>query len=214
MADPTYKSVADQLSDNSALVRKHGTALLAIADYSAPVPTAFFDSTTGQPLLLPSGYKNMGYVSTKGFTAKKDTKSDDTTMLQDLDPVRSDLSSSTRTLAVEFGEMSSWVKSLMAGLPVSAWPATNGGKWSVDDKGTQESPYYRLLLLTQDGTGDQAFYRVEFAYRAKITDIGDRTLNRSDAEIEAPTFTCYKDPAASGAAYHMESSPAVPAVAA
>ena len=210
----TYASVANQLADNSALVRKHGTALLAIADYSAPVPTAFFDSATGQPLLLPAGYKNMGYVSTKGFTAKKDTKSDDTTMLQDLDPVRSDLSSSTRTLAVGFGEMSAWVKNLMAGLPVSAWPAANSGKWSVDDKGTQESPYYRLLLLTQDGAGAQAFYRVEFAYRAKITDIGDRTLNRSDAEIEEPTFTCYKDPAASGASYHMESSPAVPPVGA
>lgn len=209
MVDPTYASVANQLADNSTYVRKHGTAILALADYSTPMPAAFFDATTGLPIKLPDGFKNMGYVSTKGFTAKKDSKSDDTTMLQDLDPVRSDLSSSSRTLAVEFGEMSAWVKSLMAGLPVSAWPAQNGAKWSIDEKGASESPYYRLLLLSQDGVGDQATYRAEAAYRVKITDFGDRTLNRGDAETENPTFTVYKDPARNGASYHMESSPAV-----
>ena len=209
MVDPTYASVADQLADNSTYVRKHGTAILAVADYSTAMPDTFFDATTGLPIKLPDGYKNMGYVSTKGFTVKKDSKSDDTTMLQDLDPVRSDLSSSGRTLAVEFGEMSAWVKSLMAGLPVSSWPAQNGAKWSVSEKGAKESPYYRLLLITQDGVGPQAVYRVEAAYRAKITDFVDRTLNRNDAETENPTFSCFKDPNHSGDSYHMESSPAV-----
>ncbi|MFT8650539.1 MAG: hypothetical protein ABF792_08855 [Bifidobacterium psychraerophilum] len=211
MPDATYASVSDQLKDDSTLVRKHGTAILAIADYSAEAPTSFFDTATGLPLLLPDGYKNMGYVSTKGFVAKKDVKSDDTTMLQDLDPVRTDLSSSSRTLDAEFGEMSAWVKSLIAGLPVSQWPTENGGSWKITDSGTSETPYYRLLLLTQDGVGDQAFYRVEFAYRVKITDYSDRTMDRADAEIEAVTFTTYKDPKLSSKSYYQESSPAVAA---
>ncbi|MFT9059698.1 hypothetical protein [Bifidobacterium aquikefiri] len=211
MTDPTSATVAAQLADNSSYVRKHGTAIFAIADYSTAVPTSFFDATTGQPLLLPAGFKNLGYVSTKGFVVKKDVKSDDTTMLQDLDPVRSDLSSSSRTIAVEFGESSAWVKALMAGQQVSTWPATNSGAWKFTEKGAQETPYYRVLLLTQDGVGDQAFYRVELAYRAKITDYGDRTMDRSDSEVEAPTFTCYKDPLLDGSTYYAESSPAVAA---
>ncbi|KAE8130213.1 MULTISPECIES: hypothetical protein [Bifidobacterium] len=206
---PTFAPVSSQLADNSSYVRKHGTSLLAVADYSTPMPTSFFDATTGNPIVLPTGFMNLGYVSTKGFTLKKDMKSDDTTMLQDLDPVRSDLSSSTRTLAAEFGESSAWVKSLTAGIPVSAWPAQNSAKWSIDEQGTKEYPYLRLLLLSQDGVSDQAVYRVEAAYRAKITDVADRTMNRSDPEVEAVTFTCYKDPLLLGKSYHEESAPAV-----
>jgi hypothetical protein len=34
-------------------------------------------------------------------------------------------------------------------------------------------------------------------------------MNRSDPEVEAVTFTCYKDPLLLGKSYHEESAPAV-----
>ncbi|MEO5538421.1 hypothetical protein ABJC08_02845, partial [Bifidobacterium adolescentis] len=46
----------------------------------------------------------------------------------------------------------------------------------------------------QDGVGDAAHYRIEAGYRVKVTNQGDTTKNRSDAEGEDQTFTFFQDP--------------------
>jgi len=187
--------VISQQVDNALYVHKHGNAIIAIADYATAVPTTFFSSTDGLPSALPTGFKVMGYVTTDGFTQANNISSNDTQMLQSLDPVRSDMESLVKTLKVSFGEASAWVNSIFSGLQVADWAATNSDVYSIDEGGTSEFPYYRILLLTQDGVGSGAWYHVEFAYRAKVTDLGDRTLSRSDSESYETTFTCYLDPA-------------------
>lgn len=42
--------------------------------------------------------------------------------------------------------------------------------------------------------GDAAHYRIEAGYRVKVTNQGDNTKNRSDAEGEDQTFTFFQDP--------------------
>lgn len=202
MADPTALSVADQLDDDNRFVRKHGTQILAIADYSTPVPDKWFrdvfaaDGTTvvGQlPSKLPPGYKNMGYISTDGIQESTDVSSSGVMAVQDTDEIRNDVDSETGTLQVTLLEMSAWVKALAFDKPVSEWPATKAEAWEFHRGASAEKPYYRLFILTQDGIGLDAVYRVEFGYRAKVTDKGDRTLNRSDAEMMQRTFQLFKD---------------------
>jgi hypothetical protein len=198
---PTALPVADQLDDDNRFVRKHGTQILAIADYSAAVPAAWFENVVdgqgavvGQiPKVLPTGYKNMGYISTDGIQESTDVSNSEVQAVQDLEPIRSDIDSITGTLQVTLLEMSSWVKALAFNYPVSQWPANKAAAWEFHRGAVSEFPYFRLFILTQDGVGLDAVYRVEFAYRAKVTDIGDRTLNRSDAEMMQRTFTLYKD---------------------
>lgn len=209
-------TVADQLVDNNSQIRKHGTQLMAIADGSAAVPSSFWsiDTTTRAgktlvlPNLLPAGYVNMGYITTDGISESRDVGSSDLNMVQDIEPVRSDIETLTRTLQVTFGESSSWTKALAHNIPVKDWPATKSSSFAYHDGAVNEFPYYRILILTQDGVGDAAVYRVEFAYRAKITDMGDRTLNRTDAETTQRTFTCYRDEVV-GKSYSELSEPAV-----
>ncbi|RBQ00068.1 hypothetical protein [Bifidobacterium xylocopae] len=187
-------------------VRKHGTMLMAIADYSTKAPEKFFGED-GLPLRLPEGYKQMGYITTKGIVEKRAVKTDDTTMMQDLEPVRSDLSSSTRDLDVTFGEANAWTESLRAGLPVSAWPADKNSKtWSIDEKSMSEMPKYRIYLIAQDGVGADAVYRVEFAYKASISGFGDRTMDRADSEDLGFTFACLTDEKTGGKQYTKKSS--------
>lgn len=192
-ATPTIADVQQYMQNDPGNVRKHATMILAIADYSTTAPEKFFGDD-GLPCQLPTGYKQMGYVTTKGVVEKRSVKTDDTTMMQDLEPVRSDLSSSTRQIDVTFGEANAYTEALRAGLPVASWPESKDSKtWSYTERGLSQLPLYRIYLIAQDGVGADAVYRVEFAYKATITGFGDRTLDRTDTEDLGFTFDVLTD---------------------
>lgn len=186
--------VTSTMQTDNRLVSKHGNQMLAIADYSTPPLETLF-TQEGEPTPLPALFRQMGYITTDGVKQGNDISSSDTNMVQDLDPVRSDIESVTRTIDVTFGEASSWVNALLHGLPVASWSAKKTDAWDFTFGEVVDPPFYRLLFLSQDGVGDQTRYRVEQAYRAKVTNLGERTLNRSDAESFPFTFGLYKDPA-------------------
>lgn len=192
-ATPTIADMQQYMQNDPGSVRKHATMVLAIADYSTPVPEKFFGDD-GLPFQLPTGYKQMGYVTTKGVVEKRSVKTDDTTMMQDLEPVRSDLSSSTRQIDVTFGEANAYTEALRAGLPVASWPESKDSKtWAYTERGLSQLPLYRIYLIAQDGVGADAVYRVEFAYKASISGFGDRTLDRPDTEDLGFTFDVLTD---------------------
>ncbi|WP_146244940.1 hypothetical protein [Curtobacterium sp. MCBD17_028] len=191
--------VASQLANDNRFIRKHGTQIFAIADYSAAVPEDWFgapDATTGVilPIALPEGYFNMGYITTDGIKDANNVSASAVNMVQDLDPVRNDIDGMTKTLDVTFGESNAWTRALAHGIPVADWPASKTVGYEYHDGDKADFPFYRGLILTQDGVGSSRFYRVEFAYRMQVTDIADRTLNRTDVEATGRTFTCLRDP--------------------
>jgi hypothetical protein len=189
-------NVASQLAIDNRLVRKHGTQILAIADYATAFPTTLWETgsdTFVVPKALPTGYRDMGYISTDGIQNSSDVSTSDVQAVQTTNPVRSDIDSIVKTLQVTLLEASAWVQGLAHGLPVSEWPEDKTAAYEYLDGDRSDFPYYRLLVLTQDGVGADAFYRIEGAFRAKVTDIGDRSLQRSDAEMFQRTFTCYQD---------------------
>ena len=86
------------------------------------------------------------------------------------------------------------MKALAHGLPVSKWPTKADDGFEFTDGEATDFPYYRLIWLGQDGVGADAHYRIEAGYRVKVTNQGDSTKNRSDAENEDQTFTFFRDP--------------------
>lgn len=186
--------VTDNIETDNRLVLKHGNKILAIADYDTPPLEELF-TAEGEPTALPSVFRQMGYITTDGVTQGNDVSSNDVNMDQDVEPVRSDIESIARTLGVTFGEANAWVNGLFHGLPVAEWPTDKSAAWDYTFGDITDPPFYRLLLLTQDGTGSQTKYRVEQAYKAKVTNLGERTLNRADPEGFQFTFGLYKDPA-------------------
>lgn len=127
------------LNDNNGNVRKWGTQLLAIADYSTAMPDPFFDTATNKPNQLPEGFKVMGYISTDGAKMSRGIESADTSAVQDLEPVRSDITGRTRTLQLTFLEMNAWVKALAHGLPVSQWPENKDEGFEFTDEKPRNS---------------------------------------------------------------------------
>lgn len=191
--------------DNS-LVRKWGRALVAIQDYSEPVPTTFF-TETGEPI-LPASARQLGFITTDGITAGKAVSAEDTGMMQWLEPVRSDLTGITKTLACAFGESSNaYVHAAYNGVAVEDFPANPSGAFIFDGGEMADFPYYRLWVIAADGVGDDARYRIEFAYRAKVTAVTDRSLSRANSENLGFTFGCFKDPESGKDVTVMENGP-------
>ena len=173
-------------------VRKWRRMLLALADEDATIPESFFDGVTHLPIAVPAGHKELGFVTTDGVTVADSISSENSTMLQSLTPVRRDLTGREQSLTVQFGEQNAWVNALAHGLPVADWPTEKDGPWLFDDGEVTDWPFYRLLLIGQDGTGAKAIYRVEYGYKAGITAKADRGMGTSN-EVTGVTFGLYLD---------------------
>lgn len=204
--------VIDTMTINESNVRKWGTKILAVQDYSAAVPTDLFDEAYLP--VLAAGAKQLGFVTTDGVVQAKSISTENTQMDQSLVPVRTDLTGIEHSLTVTFGESSSaWVNAVAHGQLVSAFAGDPDSAWDFDDDGVDDYPYYRLWLIAQDGVGDQARYRVEYMYKAKVTAMTDRTLSRTTAEGFGFTFGLFRDPVAGKVLRRAEDAPALHAPA-
>lgn len=195
------------LKVDTDLVRKWGRPLIAVQDYSEPIPSAFFDED-GLPV-LPASAKQLGFITTDGTTNGKSISTTPTNMAQWTDPVRQDLESVTKTLACAFGEASNaWVNAVYEGLTVADFPAAARAPWIFDDDDEPANfPAYRLWAIYADGVGDQAFYRVEYGYKARVTSTTDRSMTRANPETLGFTFSYERDTASGKALTRTENGP-------
>lgn len=185
---------------NGKNVRKWGRWRVGVSDYGASgiiVPHLakdLFDSTSFKPKPFPAGVKELGYLTTDGIVNTKSISSNDTNMLQTLDPVRSDLESIQATVKLPFGESNAWTNAFYHGLPVEDWPDEKDAAWLFSDLDESFEAEYVIWMVGVDGVGAQARFRYEIARRAKITSLDDRTENRSTSEVFGVTVGCYRDP--------------------
>lgn len=177
---------------NESKVRKWGTVLFAIADTTTAIPDNLFGGDY-LPIALPSGFKDLGFITTDGVTAVDSLSSEPTNMLQSLEAVRTDVTGREMTLSAVFGESNAWVNALYHSKRVSEFGADRDGAWDFTEAGISDTPYYRILMFGQDGVGDDAVYRVEAAYKAKVTAKTDRALGRSNPETFGFTFGLFRD---------------------
>lgn len=185
----------DLLEVDDSLVRKWGRLLVAIEDYSAPVPQSFFTTTDHTPILPPTA-KQLGFITTDGVTIGRSVSSTDTNMLQWADPVRSDKESDVVTIACAFGEATNaYVNAVYEGKQVADFPSSPKAPIVVHGGEIDEFPDYRVHLIGVDGVGDKAVYRYLYGYKGKVTATTDRTLARSNPETVGFTLTLSKDAA-------------------
>lgn len=199
--------VQSQMIVNDKNVRKWGTQLYFLMAPNAPIPASWFGVTDRMPI-LPPGSLQLGYVTTDGVSQQDSLSSDATSMLQSLESVRTDMTGIEKTWAVAFGEDNAWVQAIWHGVPFGDFPALSSGAWVFDDGDIAAYPYYRMGILMQDGVGDQARYRVEFAYRATVTAKQARVANRTAEETYGFTFGLFKDPSVKKSFTRAQNGPA------
>lgn len=180
-------------------VRKWGRVKIGVSAYgdsSITVPTTpatLFDAATHKPKAFPTGVKELGYITTAGVVDAKSASSTNTTMLQSLFPVRTDLESIEKTMQAAFGESNAWTNALYHGIPLEDWPEEKDAAWHYSDGLTTDFPWLVLWMQSVDGVGAQAIYRYEIGHRVKISTFENRTMNRTDPETFGFTFGLFID---------------------
>lgn len=185
-------SVEDIQDWNNDLIRKHPMMVCAIADRDTPTPDQLFDDEDHLPAPLPQGYYDFGYITTDGIPFSRDVSTEDVDSVQTTEHTRSDIESDVLTSQIVFQETSGLTLALQYGRKLADAPKL-GEKALFRRPAAADQPHRRMYIITQDGIGDDALYRVFFLPDVQVTDFDDRTLSRSDEEQHSFTFTAYYD---------------------
>jgi hypothetical protein len=156
--------------------------LVYLAPLNTVAPTGFTDPATA--------WKNLGWVTTDGGLFKIEEESKDVEAAGSLEPIRTLLTKSTKSLQVTFLEgLNPLVRSLYDNVPVlSLKPDSSSGvaSYSLPDKPNDFR--YAFIFDTMDGDKRVRLYMPN----GKVTERGDEQPQTSDVMPVQMTFKFYK----------------------
>lgn len=145
---------------------------------------------------LPSGWEDLGWVTSDGVTYGRTTDVSDVTSFGSVQPTRSDVTNDTITMSVVAQETKFQTLGLYTGADTSALTASaSTGEFSISKPDIPGFRYYRVLglFVDRDDAGRE-IYMARYMPRARITEWGEQQLNDGDAPITYNmTFTGYED---------------------
>lgn len=190
MAD--YAALADKKTE---LIRKGLEGSVFVGKTSAEViSAATLFGADGALQGLPTGYEDLGWTNDDGAQYSRSVDTSDITGWGSNEPLRSDITADTTTMAVVARETKALTLGISLGVDMSAVVPGPGGVVEVKKPAKASASYYRLLALAVDLGDGGEIYIARFMPRAKVTDFGDQALNNGDDGITYSfTFQGYKD---------------------
>lgn len=180
---------------NEALVRKALNGSLFAAPISAAAVTAdnLFD-TDGNLRPLPAGYGDGGLTTDDGVRIARSIETSNITSWQRQTPTRSDKSSDTETLQVDFQELKRTTLELYTGADISGLERGTNGAMSIRKPEVPDDPYWRLLALAVDLVDGEELVIAMFYPKAKVETYADQAFAKGDTAINwGMTFTTFLD---------------------
>ncbi len=148
---------------------------------------------------LPSGWEDLGWITSDGVTYGRETEVSDVTSFGSVQPTRSDVTSDTITMSVVAQQTSLLTLGLYTGADTSALTATAGtGEFAIAKPDVPGFRYYRVLglFVDRDDAGRE-IYMARYMPRARITEWGEQQFSSGDDAIQySLTFTGYEDSSA------------------
>ena len=180
---------------NEDLVRKalRGSLFVATADADAVTTDNLFDAT-GVLQALPEGYTDGGFTTDEGLRFTREIEQSEITSWQSTTPTRSDKSSDTETLQVDFQELKKTTLELYTGADLSAATVSATGALSLQKPESPPDPYFRLLALAVDEVDGEELVVARFYPRAKVQSYADQAWAKNDQAVTwGMTFTTFVD---------------------
>lgn len=187
-----YDDIADL---NNDLIRKalHGSLFVAPEDSTAITAANLFDGS-GNLDALPEGYADGGLTTDEGLRFSRSIEVSNITSWQRTSPSRSDKTSDTDTVQVDFQELKRTTLELYTGVDMSDVAPGVNGAISIRKTGNESDPYFRLLALAVDLVDGEELVVAKFFPRAKVTAYADQAFQKGDSAINwGMTFTTYVD---------------------
>ena len=133
---------------------------------------------------LPSGWDDLGWLSTDGAQFSRDVSTSDVTSWGSVTPTRSDVTSDTSTLAVTAQETKLLTIGLATGADLAAvTPDAQTGEVRVEKPSRPASKHYRALSLAVDLGDAGEIYIARFLPRAKVTNYAEQNFGGGDDPI-------------------------------
>lgn len=178
MAD--YTSIANR---QAILIRKALQGSVFIAPYSASPVTAITTGSSAGIAPLPTGYVDVGMIDKKNApTWANKVTTQEVMAWGDVYAARRDITKVDGSLKFTMLETNRTSLQLYLGQDLSTAPLAATTHELVINQASRPQPIpYRVLGLTQDGTGSNAIFVGRFYPRAFVTDIGDQKWD-DDAE--------------------------------
>lgn len=189
-----YTALASQ---QDALLRKSLNGGVQIADPTCAALTLdTLFATNGDVLALPTGWGDLGWISSDGAKFSRSAKTSDITPWGSASPARSDVTTDTVTAAFTPLETNARTIAFFNGVALATIATTPdaSGAIELDRPALPPSRYWRLAAFGVDEDNDGETIIVRFLPKAKITDYGDQTLSNGDDPLDYPvTVTAYVD---------------------
>lgn len=187
-----YSALRDKKTE---LIRKARDGSVFLAPTSTAAITTLTTGAGSDLTPLPSGYVDLGWISSDGAAYSRSTDVSEVTSFGSVEPTRSDTTSDTITLAITAQETKLETLGLYTGADMAGITANvTTGEVQIAKPARPGFRHYRLLGLFVDDGDDGEIYIARFMPRARVTEIGEQAFTDGDDPIQYPvTFTGIED---------------------
>lgn len=135
-------------------------------------------------LALPSGWDDLGWLTSDGAQFARDVSSSDVTSWGSVTPTRTDVTSDTTTLTVVAQETKLLTIGLATGADLSAMtPDPSTGEVSIAKPARPTSKHYRALSMAVDQSDAGEIYIARFLPRAKVSNYAEQSFGGGDDPV-------------------------------
>lgn len=140
------------------------------------------------------GYQDGGLLTDEGIRAARAVENEDITAWQQQQPVRSDKTSDTETLSIDFMETNRVSIEQGTGADLSN-PVLTGGILSIQKPAIPRDREYRALAMAVDNVDGEEFYYARVYPKIKVTNYADQGVGKGGAIQWGTTYTSFLDSA-------------------
>lgn len=192
---PTFNELAVRKAQED-LVRKALDGGVFRAPVSAPhISAATLFAANGSLQALPTGFTDVGLLSTDGIGHGRDVSTSDIGAFGRFSPVRSDVTGDTDTMTMTAIETN--LNSIELGSGATLLPGSRSnvnGSLEIKKPPRPSAKVYRFLSVAVDENDAGEIYVCRYFPRGKITAFGDQPFGGGDTPIQWPaTVTAQSD---------------------
>jgi hypothetical protein len=187
-----YSTLKDKKTE---LIRKARDGSVFIGDIGSTAITALTSGATPDLVALPTGYKDLGWISSDGASYGRTTEVSEVNSFGSVEATRSDTTRDTITMSVTCQETRLTTLGLYTGAATSSiTSAATTGEVQIAKPSRPGFRHYRLLGLFVDDGDNGEIWIARFMPRARVTEVGEQAFTDGDDPISYPvTFQGFED---------------------